>query len=199
MPRNIAMKRAGSATRSSPSRTCRSASRNSQARPTTSTNFPRRRCRPSSCSAATDFPKNSPRRSALSPFIEKRTLSSFFIPRGLMPVEIRRRSRRRRNMRCCATSSTTRMARAATCRFTPKSTSTITGNRRREALPGAQIAWTRPYEGTDQSAVAYSKQWNNPQPNVEIKSINMIYGRRPRGVPVLIAVTTAVDASAKRR
>lgn len=59
------------------------------------------------------------------------------------------------------------------------------------ALPGAQIAWTRPYEGTDQNTVAYSKQWNNPRPDVTITSIDMVYGSQPRGVPVLLAVTTA--------
>ncbi|HEY7428932.1 MAG TPA: hypothetical protein VH682_32175, partial [Gemmataceae bacterium] len=59
------------------------------------------------------------------------------------------------------------------------------------AIPGAQIAWTRPYEGTELSAVAYSKQWNNPRPDVEIKSLDMRYGAQPRGVPVLIAVTAA--------
>ena len=32
------------------------------------------------------------------------------------------------------------------------------------ALPGAQIAWTKPYAGTEFSAVAYSMQWNNPSP-----------------------------------
>jgi beta-galactosidase len=58
-------------------------------------------------------------------------------------------------------------------------------------IPGAQIAWTRRYEGTDQSAVAYSKQWNNPRPDVAIKSIDMVSGTQPRGVPVLIALTTA--------
>ncbi len=60
------------------------------------------------------------------------------------------------------------------------------------AIAGAQIAWTQPYEGTDLIAVAYSKQWNNPRPDVAIASIDMVYGAEPRGVPVLIAVTTAV-------
>lgn len=59
------------------------------------------------------------------------------------------------------------------------------------AIPGAQIAWTKPFEGTPNSAVAYSKQWNNPRPEVEIKSIDMVYGPERRGVPVLIAVTAA--------
>lgn len=59
------------------------------------------------------------------------------------------------------------------------------------AIPGAQIAWIRPYERTPFSAVAYSKQWTNPRPAVEISSIDMAYGDPMRGVPVLIAVTAA--------
>jgi beta-galactosidase len=59
------------------------------------------------------------------------------------------------------------------------------------AIPGAQVAWTAPFAGTEFSAVAYSKQWNNPRPDVEIKSLDMVYGAQPRGVPVLIAVTAA--------
>jgi beta-galactosidase len=59
------------------------------------------------------------------------------------------------------------------------------------AIPGAQIAWTRPYEGTGYSAVAYSMQWNNPRPDVAITSIDMTYGPDKRGVPVLLAVTAA--------
>jgi hypothetical protein len=59
------------------------------------------------------------------------------------------------------------------------------------ALPGAQLAWTRVYEGTEFSAVAYSKQWNNPRPDVAIKSIDMVYGTHKRGVPVLLAITIA--------
>ncbi len=59
------------------------------------------------------------------------------------------------------------------------------------ALPGAQVAWTKPYPGTDLSAVAYSKQWNNPRPQVAIKSIDVVYGSQPRGVPALLAITAA--------
>ncbi|MCW8129017.1 MAG: hypothetical protein KIS92_01410 [Planctomycetota bacterium] len=59
------------------------------------------------------------------------------------------------------------------------------------ALPGAQLGWTAPYEGTDQHAVAYSMQWNNPRPDVEIKSIDVVYGEQRRGVPVVLAITTA--------
>jgi beta-galactosidase len=59
------------------------------------------------------------------------------------------------------------------------------------ALPGAQIAWTRAYEGTPFAAVAYAKQWDNPRPNVAIQSIDLEYGMDRRGVPVLLAVTAA--------
>jgi beta-galactosidase len=59
------------------------------------------------------------------------------------------------------------------------------------AIPGAQIGWTRPYEGTGFVAVAYSKQWDNPRPDAAIKSIDLVYGPQRRGVPVLLAVTAA--------
>ncbi len=59
------------------------------------------------------------------------------------------------------------------------------------ALPGAQIAWTKLYAGTDLSAVAYSKQWDNPRPDAVIASIDLVYGADRRGVPVLLAVTAA--------
>ncbi len=60
-----------------------------------------------------------------------------------------------------------------------------------KAIAGAQIAWTAPFAETEYSAVAYSRQWNNPRPEMEIKSIDMVYGAEPRGVPALIAVTAA--------
>jgi hypothetical protein len=59
------------------------------------------------------------------------------------------------------------------------------------AIPGAQIAWTRPYEGTDQFAVAYSVQWTNHRPAMEIKSIDLLSGKDKAGVPALLAVTAA--------
>lgn len=59
------------------------------------------------------------------------------------------------------------------------------------ALPGAQIAWTRPYEGTEFSAVAYSMQWTNPRPGIEIKSVDLESGHDQRGGLALLAVTTA--------
>jgi beta-galactosidase len=59
------------------------------------------------------------------------------------------------------------------------------------AIPGAQIAWTRGYAGTEWTAVAYSKQWNNPRPSVEIASIDLVPGADRRGVPTLLALTAA--------
>ena len=58
-------------------------------------------------------------------------------------------------------------------------------------LPGAQIAWTRLYPGTNQTAVAYSQQWTNPRPEVAIVSVDLEYGSDRRGVPVLLALTAA--------
>ncbi len=58
-------------------------------------------------------------------------------------------------------------------------------------IPGAQLAWMRPYKGTGFSAVAYVKQWNNPRPDTELKSLDIVYGQQRRGVPCLIAVTAA--------
>lgn len=63
--------------------------------------------------------------------------------------------------------------------------------RRPHALPGAQLAWTKPYAGTDRTAAVYLKQWNNPRPQVEIATLDMEYGPAGRGVPVLLALTTA--------
>jgi beta-galactosidase len=67
------------------------------------------------------------------------------------------------------------------------------------ALPGAQVAWTRPYEGTGLSAVAYSMQWNNPRPEVEIREIDLLPGPdRPRGTLALLAISAAVSAAPGR-
>ena len=59
-------------------------------------------------------------------------------------------------------------------------------------LPGAQIGWTKPFaNGSNLNAVAYSMQWNNPRPNIDITSIDLVYGPDRVGVPALIAVTAA--------
>jgi beta-galactosidase len=62
------------------------------------------------------------------------------------------------------------------------------------AIPGAQIAWVKPYAGTEFSAVVYSKQWNNPRPDVAIRSVDLVYGAPRRGVPALLALTAATAA-----
>ncbi len=59
------------------------------------------------------------------------------------------------------------------------------------AIPGAQIAWVRAYEGRGEWAVAYCKQWDNPRPGVEIRTIDVVYGKDRRGVPAVLAITGA--------
>ena len=60
------------------------------------------------------------------------------------------------------------------------------------ALPGAQVAWTRPYEGAGAAAVAYAQQWDNPRADVPIRSLAVVRGAgADRGVLALIAVTAA--------
>jgi hypothetical protein len=53
------------------------------------------------------------------------------------------------------------------------------------------LAWTRPYEGTDTSAAAYAKQWNNPRPEVEIAAVDILPGKDDVGVPAVLAITAA--------
>lgn len=60
-----------------------------------------------------------------------------------------------------------------------------------QALPGAQVAWTQPYQGTEFQAVVYSKQWNNPRPDVEIQSLDVMPGESSSGTVALLAVTAA--------
>lgn len=60
-----------------------------------------------------------------------------------------------------------------------------------QPIEGAQLAWTSKYEGTDFSTAAYAKQWNNPRPEIEIKSLDIVYGDQKRGVPVVLAITSA--------
>jgi hypothetical protein len=48
--------------------------------------------------------------------------------------------------------------------------------------------------GSAESALAYSEQWNNPRPDVTIKSIDVTYGADKRGIPVLLAITAATTA-----
>ena len=60
------------------------------------------------------------------------------------------------------------------------------------AIPGAAVAWSAPYAATGYQAVAYSKQWSNPRPDVTIQSIDVVSGPdKARGVPAVIAITAA--------
>jgi hypothetical protein len=60
------------------------------------------------------------------------------------------------------------------------------------ALPAAAVAWTMPLSDEEQ-AVVYSMQWNNPRPDVEIESIDIISSPDgPKwGAPAVFAITTA--------
>ena len=60
-----------------------------------------------------------------------------------------------------------------------------------QPLPGAQLAWTRPFEGTEYHAAVYAQQWNNPRPDVEIVRVDMRPGASHRGTVALLAVTAA--------
>jgi hypothetical protein len=60
-----------------------------------------------------------------------------------------------------------------------------------QAIPGAQLAWSKPFPGGGGSAVVYSKQWNNPRPDVAIASVDLEVGPDRRGVPALLALTVA--------
>ncbi len=66
------------------------------------------------------------------------------------------------------------------------------------ALPGSQVAWTRPYPGTEFSAVAYAQPWNNPRPDVPLRSLTLQPGANGnRGALALIAVTAASARSSE--
>lgn len=58
------------------------------------------------------------------------------------------------------------------------------------ALPGAQLAWTLAYPDEEHHAALYAMQWNNPRPEGEIESVDLVYGADgERGVPVLVGLT----------
>ncbi len=60
------------------------------------------------------------------------------------------------------------------------------------SIPGAQLAWTGKFENSEESAVLYAKQWNNPRPDATVASVDLVSGKdKDRGVPVLIAITAA--------
>lgn len=50
-------------------------------------------------------------------------------------------------------------------------------------LPGAQLAWTKPYDKPDQSA-AYSMQWNNPHPEIGITMVDLVTASKRWAYPL---------------
>jgi len=58
-------------------------------------------------------------------------------------------------------------------------------------LAGAQIAWSAPYAGGKEVAVAYSQQWTNPRPDVAIQSVDFVRGADNRGPVSLLAISAA--------
>ncbi len=56
-------------------------------------------------------------------------------------------------------------------------------------LPGARVAWSKPFPGGEASATAYMMQWTNPKPGVVIESIGLEFGQDRRGIPALLAIT----------
>ncbi|MBN2451822.1 MAG: hypothetical protein JXR77_15645 [Lentisphaeria bacterium] len=62
-------------------------------------------------------------------------------------------------------------------------------------LPEAALAWAGKLPDSDKEyAVLYQLQWNNPRPNVEIQSIDMVRDTEAHGAPALLAVTAASKA-----
>ncbi len=60
-------------------------------------------------------------------------------------------------------------------------------------IPGATLGWVRKYDGSADSAVAYVKQWMNPRPEVEIKSVDVVGGKDGAGRLALLGITAASE------
>ncbi|MDR0871312.1 MAG: hypothetical protein LBN39_11030 [Planctomycetaceae bacterium] len=58
-------------------------------------------------------------------------------------------------------------------------------------ISGATLGWVRKYEGTDQTAVAYVKQWTNPHPESVIESIDLVHGKDNVGSAAVLGITVA--------
>jgi beta-galactosidase len=58
-------------------------------------------------------------------------------------------------------------------------------------LPGARVAWAKPFADGQESATAYVMQWTNPHPGHPIATIALEYGPDRRGIPALLAITAA--------
>lgn len=58
-------------------------------------------------------------------------------------------------------------------------------------IAGARLAWVGKYDNSDDKAVAYAMQWNNPHPDWKIVSIDIQPVKTKFGTPVLLALTAA--------
>jgi beta-galactosidase len=68
-----------------------------------------------------------------------------------------------------------------------------------KGLKGAALAWAAPFPAdASNSAVVWSKQWNNPRPDVEIRSITMRAETTRYGGGVLLGVTAAKALDSER-
>ncbi|MFP4381093.1 MAG: glycoside hydrolase family 2 TIM barrel-domain containing protein [Candidatus Sumerlaeia bacterium] len=60
-----------------------------------------------------------------------------------------------------------------------------------KSLPNAAIAWAGPLP-KDEQAIVYSMQWNNPRPDVEITSVDIVSSDEGKwGAPAVLALTAA--------
>jgi beta-galactosidase len=70
-------------------------------------------------------------------------------------------------------------------------------NKKPKSLMYAQVGWAAGFENdkSGDQAVVYSMQWDNPRPEVEIQSVDLVYGAEGDkwGAPALLAIT-AVEA-----
>jgi beta-galactosidase len=62
-----------------------------------------------------------------------------------------------------------------------------------KGLKNAALAWAAPFpDDPENEAAIYAMQWNNPRPDVEIESIDLVQGEGSRhGAPVLLGITVA--------
>jgi beta-galactosidase len=65
-------------------------------------------------------------------------------------------------------------------------------------LKSASVAWAAPFpnDKSEEQAVVYQLQWTNPRPQVQIQSVDMVYGPQGSqyGTPALLAITAATEA-----
>jgi beta-galactosidase len=65
-------------------------------------------------------------------------------------------------------------------------------------LKSASVAWAAPFpnDKSEEQAVVYQLQWTNPRPQVQIQSVDMVYGPQGSqyGTPALLAITAGMEA-----